>query len=86
MIAEPACNPWRAFYTCKSDRQWFPLNALREARFAQRSRINLGDLVMPTRKTRVKSPARASSKDKRRAGSAMAVGTTVSGPSHPTAS
>ena len=41
---------------------------------------------MPTRKSRVKAPPRASSKDKRRARSAMAVGTTVSGPSHPTAS
>src|SRR5580700_1106803 len=41
---------------------------------------------MPTRKSRVGSPARASSKDKRPAGSAMAVGTTVSGPSHATAS
>ena len=41
---------------------------------------------MPTRKSRVKSPVRAAFKGKRRVGSNKAVGTTVSGPSQPTAS
>jgi catalase len=41
---------------------------------------------MPTRKSTGKSSARATSKDKRQVGSERAVGTTVSGPSHPTAS
>jgi catalase len=41
---------------------------------------------MPTRKSRSKSPSRATSKDKAQVGSDNAVGTTVSGPSHPTAS
>src|SRR5580693_5431461 len=41
---------------------------------------------MPTRKSRVKSPVRAVFKGKRRVGSNKAVGTTVSGPSQPTAS
>jgi catalase len=41
---------------------------------------------MPTRKSRAKSPVRAASKAKDHAGSDKAVGTTVSGPSHPTAS
>jgi catalase len=41
---------------------------------------------MPTRKSRSKSPARATSKGKGQVGSDNAVGTTVSGPSHPTAS
>ena len=41
---------------------------------------------MPTRKSRGKSAARATSKDKGQVGSERAVGTTVSGPSHPTAS
>ena len=41
---------------------------------------------MPTRKSAGKSAARAPSKNKRQVGSDMAVGTTASGPSHPTAS
>ena len=41
---------------------------------------------MPTRKSGGKSAARATSKDKGQVGSEKAVGTTVSGPSHPTAS
>jgi catalase len=41
---------------------------------------------MPTRKSRAKSPGRVTSKDKGQVGSEMAVGTTASGPSHPTAS
>ena len=41
---------------------------------------------MPTRKRRGKSAARATSKNKRQIGSKRAVGTTVSGPSHPTSS
>jgi catalase len=43
---------------------------------------------MPTQKSRGKSPARTTSKEKSKAqrGSEMAVGTTVSGPSHPPAS
>ena len=41
---------------------------------------------MPTRKSRVKSPLRATFKGKRPVGSNMAVGTTVSGPSQPMAS
>src|SRR3984885_6852154 len=41
---------------------------------------------MPTRKSQVKSPVRAAFKGKRRVGSNKAVGTTVSGPSQPTAS
>jgi catalase len=41
---------------------------------------------MPTRKSRAKSPAHATPKQKANAGSAMAVGTTASGPSHPPAS
>jgi catalase len=43
---------------------------------------------MPTQKSRGKSPARTASKEKSKAqrGSEMAVGTTVSGPSHPPAS
>jgi catalase len=41
---------------------------------------------MPTRKSRGKLPVRPASKAKGRAGSDKAVGTTVSGPSHPTAS
>jgi catalase len=41
---------------------------------------------MPTRKSRGKSPGRATSKDKGQEGSETAAGTTVSGPSHPTAS
>ena len=40
---------------------------------------------MPTRKSEGKSAARATSKDKGQVGSEKAVGTTVSGPSHPTA-
>src|ERR1700722_13515034 len=40
---------------------------------------------MPTRKSRAKSPARATSKIKGHAGSEKAVGTTTSGPSHPAA-
>jgi catalase len=40
---------------------------------------------MPSRKSGGKSPARATSKTKGGAGSEMAVGTTVSGPSHPPA-
>jgi catalase len=40
---------------------------------------------MPTRKSGGKSAARATSKNKRQVGSKRAVGTTVSGPSHPTA-
>ena len=39
---------------------------------------------MPTRKSGGKSAARATSKNKRQVGSKKAVGTTVSGPSHPT--
>ncbi len=38
---------------------------------------------MPTKKSRAKPPARAKSKSKGRASSDQAVGTTVSGPSHP---
>jgi catalase len=41
---------------------------------------------MATRKSRAKAPARATRKAKAQVGSAMAVGTTVSGPSHPSAS
>jgi catalase len=41
---------------------------------------------MPTRKSGGKSPARATSKHKSRVRSEMGAGTTVSGPSHPTAS
>jgi catalase len=41
---------------------------------------------MPTRKSRAKSPGGVTSKDKGQVGSEMAVGTTASGPSHPTAS
>ena len=41
---------------------------------------------MPTRKRAGKSASRGTSKNKRPVGSDMAVGTTVSGPSHPTAS
>jgi catalase len=40
---------------------------------------------MPTRESRGKSAARATSKNKRQIGSKKALGTTVSGPSHPTA-
>jgi catalase len=41
---------------------------------------------MPTRKSRAKAPVRAASKPKSHAGSEAAVGTTVSGPSHPSTS
>jgi hypothetical protein len=41
---------------------------------------------MPTRKSGGKSPARTTSRNKGQVGSETAVGTTVSGPSHPTAS
>ena len=41
---------------------------------------------MPTRKSGGKSPSRATAKDKGQGGSETAVGTTVSGPSHPIAS
>ena len=41
---------------------------------------------MPTRKSRAKSPVRATSKDIGQVGSEKAVGTTASGPSHPTPS
>ena len=41
---------------------------------------------MPTRKSRAKSPVRATSKDKGQMSSEKAVGTTASGPSHPTPS
>jgi catalase len=41
---------------------------------------------MPTRKSRPKTPVRATSKANAQKGSEMAIGTTVSGPSHPSAS
>src|SRR5580704_14792130 len=50
--------------------------------------VTSGVLVMPTRKSRGKSPTRATSRERAKGqrGSEMAVGTTASGPSHPAAS
>jgi catalase len=47
--------------------------------------LESGVFIMPTRK-RAKSPVRGASKPKGRAGSEKSIGTTASGPSHPTAS
>src|ERR1700723_788454 len=81
--ATTACNPWRAFLmTCKSDRQLFPLHAPLGTRLAQRTLIS-GVPIMATRKSRAKSPGRATLEGQGQVGSATAMGTTVSGPSHP---
>jgi catalase len=48
------------------------------------SQLQIGSLLMPTRKSSGKSPARASSKGKTPLSSEKGTGTTASGPSHPT--